>query len=260
MARAPYKLTVGGTDVCAAVNGVVTRFGEKAPEPKVIKVDIPAGADLDITEALGMVAYHNGTHTIELLVTGGTEAERAERCRILTALLHGKRDDYTISWDSGYTYTGRFAVEHERLSKYASRSVVTVDRAPWKRHSRESVDVNCHPSGSYTLEGSARYHTVQAVMPQAGTTKVGGESAVTRDAAGTYTLASDLYESTKLTFTVADWLMYVSGTNMVVNDSKISISGNNAVVDSSYTVTSGNIVFADEADQHVTVRFYRWDL
>jgi hypothetical protein len=122
------------------------------------------------------------------------------------------------------------------------------------------VVINCHPSGSYTLNGSARYHNVRAILRQAGTTKVGSNATVTRDAAGTYTLATDAYGRTVLTFTVSDWLMYVSGANLVVNSSKIAVSGTNATIDSAYTVTNGNIVFADEANQHVTVGFDRWDL
>lgn len=260
MQTSDYALVAGGTNICSEYGAVISTFSEKLPEPKIIMVDIPAGSDLDITDALGAMGYHNGSHTLGVLVKANTETARRNAVRAIVALLHGKRMDYQLTWDAGYTFTGRFAVAVERRSPLASWLTITSDRAPWKRHAREAVDVNCHPSGSYTLDGSVRFHNVRAILRQAGTTKVGSDATVARDAAGTYTLATDVYGRTVLTFTVADWLMYVSGSNVVVKSGKISISSGNAVIDSTYTITNGNIVFADEADQHVTVGFDRWDL
>lgn len=260
MALRDRYITFDGTNLKTAYGLQYSSFEEELPEPKVITVDIPAGLDLDITDALGVVGYHNGKHVLRFLLYGDTQAERLEKKRKLVALMHGKRASYTLSWDSGYTYTGRCKVSVEHLFDNADVVTIEIDRSPWKTHSRESVDLIAHPTATYTLEGSTRYHTVQAILRQSGTTKVGSDAAVTRDAAGTYTLATDLYGNTVLTFTVDDWLMYVDEPDLVVNSSKISISGTNAVIDSTYTITNGNIVFADEANQHITVRFYRWDL
>lgn len=260
MALRDRYITFDGTNLKTAYGLRYSSFEEELPEPKVITVDIPAGLDLDITDALGVVGYHNGKHVLRFLLYGDTQVERLEKKRELIALLHGKRADYSLSWDSGYTYTGRAKVSVEHLFDNADVLTIDIDRSPWKRHSRESVDLIAHPSVSYTLEGSTRYHTVQAILRQSGTTKVGSNAAVERAAAGTYTLATDLYGNTVLTFTVNDWLMYVDEPDLVVNSSKISISGTDAVIDSTYTTTNGNIAFADEAKQHVTVRFYRWDL
>lgn len=260
MQTSDYALVAGGTDICSEYGAIISTFAETLPEPKVIKVDIPAGADLDITDALGAMGYHNGTHTLGVLVKADTEAERLAAVRAIVALLHGKRMDYQLTWDAGYTFTGRFAVAVERRSPLASWLTITSDRAPWKRHTQESVDLNCHPSATYTLEGSSRYHNVQAVLRQAAATRINDEAGVYHDAAGTFTLAADSWGDTPVTVTVSDWLMYVDGTNQVVNSSKIAVSGTNAVIDSDYTVTDGNMVFADEAKQRVTVRFYRWDL
>lgn len=254
-----HTIVVDGTDL-RDVGAMLSKFAESLPEPKVVKVSIPAGLDLDITDSLGTMGYRNGKHTLMLYVNAETEAELMRITRELVSMMHGNMLNYRLSWDEGYTYRGRFAVKLERLNPRSSRVTIDIDRNPWKTHSRESVDVNCHPSATYTLEGSARFHTVQAILKQAGTTKVGSDAAVTRDAAGTYTLATDLYGNTTLTLTVSDWLMYVDESNLAVNENKISYSSNNAVIDSTYTVTNGNIVFADEAKQHVTVRFYRWDL
>jgi hypothetical protein len=260
MALRDRYITFDGTNLKTAYGLQYSSFEEELPEPKIIKVDIPAGLDLDITDALGVVGYHNGTHTLKFLLYGDTQAERLERKQAIIAKLHGKRASYTLSWDSGYTYTGRAKVSVEHLFDNADLLTVEIDRSPWKTRTRESVDLNAHPSATYTLEGSTRYHTVQAILRQSGMTKVGSDAVVERAAAGTYTLATDLYGNTVLTFTVNDWLMYVDEPNLVVNESRISYSGTDAVIDADYTVNGTDMVFADEANQHVTVRFYRWDL
>ena len=260
MALRDRYITFDGTNLKTAYGLKYSSFEEELPEPKIIKVDIPAGSDLDITDALGVMGYHDGKHVLKFLLYGSTQAERLEKKQAIIALMHGRRANYTLSWDRGYTYTGRAQVSVEHKFDNADVLTLEIERSPWKKHSREAVDLIAHPSASYTLEGSTRYHNVRAILRQAGTTKVGSDAAVERAAAGTYTLATDLYGNTVLTFTTSDWLMYVDEPNLVVNGSKISYSGTNAVIDSAYTITNGNMVFADEANQHVTVGFDRWDL
>lgn len=252
-------ITFDGINLKTAYGLIYSSFEEELPEPKVIKVDIPAGLDLDITDALGLVGYHNGKHVLKFLLYGDTESERLEKKRELIRDLHGKKADYTLSWDSGYTYTGRGKVSIEHLFGNADLLTIEIDRNPWKVHTRDIIDLNAHPSVSYTMQGSARYHNIIAKLLQAGTTKIGSNAAVSRTA-GAFILADDAYGDTNTTFTVSDWLMYVSGAELVVNESKFSMSGTNAVVDASYTVTDENMAFPDEAKQHVTLYFYRYDL
>lgn len=257
---ADYTITVGGTDLCEELGATIYEFSEVLPEPKVHKVEIPAGLDLDITDSLGLVGYHNGKHVLRLLVAADDEAGRIEKVRLLVALLHGVMADYQLSWDEGYTYRGRFTVEVRRVTPRHSYVALTVDRSPWKVYARESVDLNAHPSASYALRGSKRYHDVRARLLQPGTTKIGSSSAVTRSGSGTYALAEEAYGDTQTAFTVSDWLMYASGTNLVVKESKFSTSGTDATIDAGYTVTDGNMVFPDEAKQHVTLYWNRYDL
>lgn len=260
MALRDRYITFDGTNLKTAYGLQYSSFEEELPEPKVIKVEIPAGLDLDISDSIGVLGWHNGKHVLKFLLYGDTQAERLEKKQAVIAKMHGKRANYTLSWDNGYTYTGRAKVSVEHLFDNADVITIEIDRSPWKVHSQESIDLNAHPSASYTLQGSTRYHNIRAKLLQAGTTKIGSEAAVTRSAAGTYTLATDAYGDTATIFTVEDWLMYVSGTNLVVNSSKFSVSGTNAVIDASYTVTNGNMVFPDEAKQHVTLYWYRYDL
>ena len=257
---ADYTITVGGTDLCEELGATIYEFSEVLPEPKIHKVEIPAGLDLDITDALGPVGYHNGKHVLKLLVPASDEEGRVEKVRRLVTLLHGVMADYKLSWDVDSTYRGRFTAEVQRVTPMNSYVALTVDRSPWKVHARESVDLNAHPSASHRLSGSKRYHDIRARLLQAGTTKIGSASAVTRSAAGTYALAEEAYGDTQTAFTVSDWLMYASGTNLVVKDSKFSTSGTDAAIDAGYTVADGNMVFPDEAKQHVTLYWNRYEL
>ena len=260
MALRDRYVTFDGTNLKTAYGLQYSSFEEELPEPKVIKVDIPAGVDLDITDSLGRLGYHDGKHVLKFLLYGDTEEERLEKKRDLISKLHGKRASYVLSWDDGYTYTGRAKVSVEHLFENADVLTLEIDRSPWRVGTQETVDVNCHPSGSYTLQGSQRYSSVSVVMLQGGTTKVGSNAAVTRSGAGTYSLADYLYGDTTITVTVTDWLYYIDGTNMVVNPSKFSLSGSNAVIDDTYTITDGDMAFATEPLQHVTLRYTREDV
>lgn len=234
-------------------------FEEELPEPKIIKVDIPAGMDIDITEALGPVAYHDGKHTFKFFVYKPTASEVFDVERELISTIHGKRAAYMLSWDPPFTYTGRAKVSIEHRGDVAALVTIEIEHAPWKTGALETIDVNCHPSGTARFEGYDRYHTARAKLLQSGTTKVGSAAAVSRNA-GTFLLADDLYADTTLTFTVADWWQYIDGTNLVVNTNHISFSGNDAQFDSNWTLNGTDLYCANEAKQHVAVTYYGWDL
>jgi len=257
---ADYTITVGGTDVCAAYGASLLDFAETLPQPKVVKVSIPAGIDIDITDAFGAMGYANGKHSVTLLVRGGDEAERMRRVRELVALLHGKMLDYALSWDAGYTYRGRMQLSVERAAPYASRVVLDIDRRPWKTK-RETVVLDAHPSATHVLEGSVRWHELKATLAQDATARIDG-GAATSHAAGTRLLAADLHGSEHTVLvTVADWLMYVDeDANLVVNPHYGGVTDGDVQVGSSYTVTDGDMAFALALAQRVTLRYYRWDL
>jgi hypothetical protein len=255
-------LTFGGTNLKTAYGLVYSSFEEQLPEPKVMKIDIPAGLDLDITESVGRIGYHDGKQTLKFLLYGGSQEERLATKSAIVAKLHGRRASYFLSWDSDHRLTGRAKVSVRHLTENADLITVEIDREPWRvKTVRDEVDLNCHPSAAHTLAGSARYHGVDVVMRQAGTTKVGSESAVSRSGPGTYSLATDLFSDTSVTVTAADWWMYMSGTNLVVNPAHWDgVSDGDASIGAVYTITNGDMVFPDEAYQHATLRFYRWEL
>lgn len=234
-------------------------FEEELSEPKIIKVDIPAGMDIDITEAIGPVAYHDGKHTFTFFVYKPTAAEVFDVERKLISTIHGKRAAYRLSWDPDFTYTGRAKVSIEHRGDVAALVTIEIEHAPWKTGARKTIDVNCHPSGTAILTGHDRYNTVWAKLLQSGTTEVGSAAAVWRNA-DTFLLADDLYADTAYTFTVDDWWQYINGTNLVVNTNHVSFSGNNAQFDSNWSVNGTDLYCANEAKQHVTVTYYGWEL
>lgn len=263
MALRDRYLIFDGVNLKTAHGLMYSNFEEELPEPKIIKVDIPAGMDIDITEAIGPVAYHDGKHTFKFFVYKPTATEVFDIERELISTIHGKRAAYRLSWDPDFTYTGRAKVSIEHRGDVAALVTIEIEHAPWKTGALRTIDVNCHPSGTARLEGYDRYHTVRARLLQSGTTKVGSAAAVSRNA-GTFLLADDLHADTTLTFTVADWLMYANGTNLVVNSSKFSVSGSNAVINANWEINNDrdphDMIFPDEAKQHVTVTYYGWDL
>lgn len=123
-------MTFDGTDLVNDLGLVYSSFSETLPVPKVNLVEIPYGTDIDITEALGPVAYGNGTHVLTFLVYGDTEAARLQRKDAAIALLHGKMATYTLSWQQGVTYTGRAKVDVTHLSETADVLTVTISRSP----------------------------------------------------------------------------------------------------------------------------------
>lgn len=260
MALRDRYITFDGTNLKTEYGLIYSSFEEELPEPKVIKVDIPAGLDLDISDSLGVLGYHDGKQTFKFLLYADTEAERLEKKRAIINKLHGKRADYRLSWEQGYKYTGRAKVSVEHLFGNADLITIEIERSPWKLHDRQAVELNSAQYDSFTLSGSHRYHDVRITMQQGGWTKVGNEAVVQRDAAGTYVLATDVYGDTVIGVSVADWLMKPNGTDLVVNTSHISYSGTDAVIDDAYQIEGENIIFELETLQHSTLYYTRYDL
>lgn len=261
---ADYTFTVDGTDVCDEFGARLLDFSEELPEPKVIKVSIPAGLDLDITDAFGAIGYTNGKHDLSLLVRGADEPQRMERVRSLIAFLHGKMMDYALSWDTGYSYRGRFAVRVERVVDYASRVTVSIDRRPYKTKA-ERVTFEAAPSHTHVLTGSARYQDLRITLAQAGTVRFDGGT-VQQVEAGTELIASDvLGYSHDVYVRLTDWLMYLDhrNENYVINavSHRVVVSGGDlSISNAPYMISDGDMVFSGAESQKAVLDYYRWDL
>lgn len=255
-----YTVTFDGTDLCEEFGAVLTKFEMEPPPPKVLKVEIPGGSDLDITESVGFVAYSNGTHEFSFMLKGD---DLPEQLRLFAALVHGTMADYALSWDEGYTYHGRWAIDSvERLARNAILVTCSVDRYPWKTsEGRVSLDVNSHPSGSVLMEGSTYYDDIKLVTKQAASVVIGVTPMGEWSTAGTHDVAETVYGRNTVTVTVADWWQYLDGTDLVVNTAKgYSLSGTNATFGSDWSKVGTDLYCANEAKQHSTLSFGRRDL
>lgn len=251
-------LVFGGTNLKEEYGLQYSSFEEELPEPKVVKIEIPGGTDIDVTDSLGAMAYSNGTHTLRFLLYGDTEAERLAKKRAIISKVHGVMADYQLSWEDA-TYRGRGKVSVEHLFDNADLVTIEIDRTPWKTSGLDSIDINCAPTGTASLDGSMKYADVEAVLQQDASISVSG-GASTSYSAGTVSLADELVGDQSVTATVDDWVVRFDEPSATFNQSKFSVDGDDAVVDSPYTVADGDIDFTDEAKQHVTVQFYRKDI
>lgn len=251
-----YTVNYDGVDLCERFGITLSTFEQEPPEPKTTTVDIPAGVDLDITNALGATAFHNGLHRFIFAVTGVDVVERVTQ---LKNLVHGFYKAYTLSWDGGYTYKGRWQVtEIERVSYDCELVTVEVSHYPFKEK-HESVVIDSHPVGTYTLEGSARYGDVTITLKQAATVKVG--STTYNLQAGTHVIASSLEGDTTITVTVSEWYYYVDGTNLIVNPIYYTQSGTDVTfTNPPFSVDDTNIKCDGEENQRSTLTFTRKDM
>lgn len=147
------RLVVGGVDLCERFGLYLTDESVTGPPPlKRYEVDVPGGdGTIDLTDALtGEPVYSNRECSFVLRseVASPSEFERIKTG--LSNLLHGRRLDYGLTADPGYTYTGRFEVD-EYYSKMRSgciRLKVTAD--PYKL--KETVTYRVNAAGGVTVD------------------------------------------------------------------------------------------------------------
>ena len=252
---------VGSEDIRDKYGLVYSSFSEKVPEPKVNKVDIPGGSDLDITEAVGFVAYRNGTHELKFLLYSETQEGRLDAMRRLLGDLHGKYLEYSLSWVDGYTFKGRWTVTVEHRFESADLVTMTIDRYPWRFGSEsETLDINAHPTGTEWMIGSTYYDDVKITLLQTATVKLGLADSQNLNA-GTHTLMETVYGNNPVVVSNMDWWQYLDGRNLVVNTAKgYSLSGEDATFGPDWVEVGTDLYCANEAKQHATVEFTRRDV
>lgn len=133
------RLVFGGTDVVEEFGLRYSSFSEELPRPKTCIAQIPYGTDIDFTDSLGPVSYSSGTQVLVFLLYADTEAERLAKKQRLIGMLHGIRSEYQLSWDDGYTYTGRAVVSINHLDELVDVLTVTITRDPYKVSGRNTV-------------------------------------------------------------------------------------------------------------------------
>lgn len=105
------RLIVEGVDLTEKYGLVlVDGYVLEPPEPKSYTVDIPGGnGQIDLTETVyGDVAYNNRNQSFTFHVIKPNTFEKVKTQ--VSNFLHGRKAEYKLTMDPGYTYTGRFSV------------------------------------------------------------------------------------------------------------------------------------------------------
>lgn len=250
-----YTVTVAGVDICAEFDAVLSKFEQEPPQAKITTVDIPAGIDLDITKALGATAFHNGLHRFVFAITG---ADVVARARQLKNRVHGVYKTYSLSWERGYSYKGRWQVTQiERISYDAELVTIEVSHYPYKTK-REVIDILANPRGSYVLENSNQYLDVGIRLSQSASVTFNGSTV--SYGAGSHNLADTLSNDTSVIVNYSDWLYKIAGTNLIVNSAHRTRNGSNVDFDSNFAVVGTNLKCVNEQLQHAYLYFTRKDV
>ena len=273
------SLIFDGVDLAEEYGIYYSKFSEELPQKKLVTVQIPYGADIDITDRLGSNGWTNGKHHITFLLYGDTEEERLRAKDRLIASVHGRMAEYRLSWDQ-YVYSGRAAVSVEHRFENADAVTIDIERWPWKRATIEErislVDrMNQYSTNTqttdYAFDKHRRYHDIRVTAPtlvngmwdtDTTWTAMFGRSGETDEL-----LSEDAYFGDGYKFklgTIGAWLMRLAdnGNLIVANDyySFTDSTGGNVVIDSPYTITDGDMLFTDEAKQYITIKYEAWDI
>lgn len=177
----------GDVPVCAECGLAVTGYSETPPAPKVIKVEVPGGCDIDLTDALtGHAAYSDRVCTVKLVALPRAGGFAATRTR-LRSLLHGKRSEFRFSWDLGYTYVGRASVTSDEWHAVpdSGELEVKITASPWKSAGTRTKTVSAVGGAMVTCRSGARpvHPLITCAYP---TTVVFGGAQFTVPAGSTY--------------------------------------------------------------------------
>lgn len=158
-----YEVVVDGVPLCATYRMAVTNYADKPPATRTSTVSIP-GRDgvLDLSEWLtGAPVFDKRTITITLSPLDTHDWSSVETT--LTALrnmLHGRRLEFTLSWDAGYTYAGRFEVTSQTLYDETAAIKLTITADPYKSRGVMHYELDGELGKTYTIDGPAH-----AVVP-----------------------------------------------------------------------------------------------
>ena len=153
-----YDLKWGDTSL-GSLGWHVSSFSSDPPQPKLSIVSIPGGVDLDLTDALtGHAAYENREISVTLFYDGrGRDETWQEAVNKLVNMLSGERSDFLLSWDPGYTYTGRATVSDvEYVPQFYCTAIVQITASPWKLKQLHTEVVSAYGGVTVTCESGRR--------------------------------------------------------------------------------------------------------
>lgn len=155
------RLIVNGVDLSVTYQMVLLDgYTLEPPEPKTYTVDIPGGNGvIDLTEALTNDVVYNNRHQefeFALINVENFEWVKTE----LSNFLHGRKFDYTMTMDPGYTYHGRFSVKAYSHAAYANGILgdikISIDADPYKTKENVVYRLNATGGRLFRLESGRR--------------------------------------------------------------------------------------------------------
>lgn len=190
------RLIVNGVDLSVTYQMVLLDgYTLEPPEPKTYTVDIPGGNGvIDLTEALtNDVVYNNRKQEFEFALINVENFEWVKT--ELSNFLHGRKFDYTMTMDPGYTYHGRFSVSSYTHSAYSSGILgnikIDIDADPYKTKENVVYRLNATGGRLFRLESGRRpVHPILECEQPCFITWNGAESIIP---AGTYRLNDVLF-------------------------------------------------------------------
>lgn len=192
------RLIVNGVDLAVRYNMVLLDgYTLSPPEPKTTTVEIP-GRDgvLDLTESLiGDVSYNNRSMTFTFLIVDLEQFE-VVKTQVSNAL-HGRKFNFEMTMDPGYTYTGRFKIKSYTHMATWSHGIcgyieVEIDAEPYKLKSHYVYNLNATGGAMFNLEsGRKKVHPIVEISAPA---RIRFKDVVYRIGAGRFQLNDILFE------------------------------------------------------------------
>ena len=192
------RLIVNGVDLAVRYNMVLLDGYTLSPtEPKTTTVEIP-GRDgvLDLTESLiGDVSYDNRSMSFTFLIVDLEQFE-VVKTQVSNAL-HGRKFNFEMTMDPGYTYTGRFKIKSYTHTATWSHGIcgyidVEIDAEPYKLKSHYVYNLNATGGAMFNLEsGRKKVHPIVEISAPA---RIRFKDVVYRIGAGRFQLNDILFE------------------------------------------------------------------
>ena len=192
------RLIVNGVDLAVRYNMVLLDgYTLSPPEPKTTTVEIP-GRDgvLDLTESLiGDVSYGNRSMTFTFLIVDLEQFE-VVKTQVSNAL-HGRKFNFEMTMDPGYTYTGRFKINSYTHTATWNHGIcgfieVEIDAEPYKLKSHYVYNLNATGGAMFNLEsGRKKVHPIVEISAPA---RIRFKNVVYRIGAGRFQLNDILFE------------------------------------------------------------------
>lgn len=206
------RLIVDGVDLTVRFQMILLDgYTLSPPEPKTYTVDVPGGDGvIDLTQSLtGDVAYKNRQQTFTFMVVNPDSFERVKTD--VSNFLHGKRFDYQITMDPGYTYHGRFTVTEYDHILYSYPGLVgifsiKIDADPYKLKGHMTYKLNATGGKMFRLESGRKpvHPVIECTQP----CKVRWKNVIVQVPAGTYRLNDVLFTQGYNEIYINSWTFY----------------------------------------------------